>query len=297
MRTLIGVIIGRFQTPVLHQGHRYLIDHVAKRHEQILILIGCSPLPLTIRNPLDFESRKQMIAEAYPDAVIAALEDTKSDETWSANLDNTIAKYFPDHPAQLYGSRDCFFSGYSGKYECITVPELVDSRTATQLREAVSVINSNDFRSGIIHASRQRFPTSYQVADVAVINPRTKEVLLGQKPEDGNKFRFIGGFVDPKDESLERAAKREVFEETSGLETADYFYLGSHRIPDWRYRGSEDGIMSAFFVAQYIFGHPKAADDLTALSWHPLSQVEELIADNHLPLAKLLNKYIAQHGI
>ncbi len=295
MRTLTGVIIGRFQTPTLHQGHRYLIDHVVKRHDNILILIGCSPLPLTLRNPLDFESRKLMIAEAYPNATIAPLEDTKSDETWSLNLDSAIAKHFPDQPARLYGSRDCFFSGYSGQHECITVPELVDSQSATEMRNGISTINSNEFRAGVIHASKQRFPTSYQVTDVAVINPRTGEVLLGQKPEDGDKHRFIGGFVDPKDDSLERAAKREVFEETSGLETADYHYLGSVRIPDWRYRGSEDGIMSAFFVAQYIFGHPKAADDLTALSWHPLSQVEELIADNHLPLAKLLLEYLARH--
>lgn len=290
MRTDVGVIIGRFQTPDLHPGHHFMINYALGHHDHVLVLIGCSPLPLKLRNPLDYETRAIMVNRAFPDVVVGRVDDCKSDEVWSTRLDEIINNYFPYKPAVLYGSRDSFIPHYSGKHECVTVepPEAIKAINATQLREKVATLGSKDFRSGIIYASRLPFPTSYQVVDVAVINEANQTILLGQKAGDGDKYRFIGGFVDPTDLSLERAAKREVFEETSGVETDDYEYLGSAQINDWRYRGLHDHVMSAFFTAKYIFGHPKASDDLENLTWFPLGDVDKLLIKEHLPLAKML---------
>lgn len=54
-----GVIIGRFQVPFLHQVHKELIETVVNNHNKTIIILGVSPIPCTIRNPLDFEGRKK----------------------------------------------------------------------------------------------------------------------------------------------------------------------------------------------------------------------------------------------
>ncbi len=290
MHTDVGVIIARFQTPDLHAGHHFLLNYVIGHHTNTLVLIGDPPLPLKQRNPLDYEARAVMVSRSFPDVVVGRLEDCSSDEIWSQRVDELINTYFPSKPAILYGSRDSFIPHYSGRHKCEIVPppENLKHLTATDLREGIGVLGTRDFRIGMIYASKLPFPTSYQVADVAVIDETHKTILLGQKAGDGDKYRFIGGFVDPTDVSLERAAKREVTEETCGLETADYVYLGSARINDWRYEGCQDKVMTAFFKAKYIFGHPKASDDIERLAWIPLGDLDKVLIKEHLPLAKLL---------
>lgn len=287
----VGVIVARFQIPSLHEGHRNLIAHVQKKHQEVLIVLGSSPLPLTDRDPLDYECRKQMVVSEFPGVIVANLEDNGSDEIWSKNLDEVIKLSFPNKKAILYGSRDCFIKYYSGQFSYSEFQQQADFN-ATEVRNSITPINSSDFRAGVIYASKMPFTTSYQVVDVAVLREHGDKVLLGQKHHDGNKFRFIGGFVDVSDASLEQAAKREVFEESSGLETDDYKYLGSARINDWRYRSSRHKVMSSFFVAKYIFGHPKASDDLINLQWVPVSGLEEILIDAHKPLLVMLQKHL-----
>lgn len=291
MRKEIGVIVGRFQCPDLHPGHHFLINHAVKMHDNVLVVIGCSPLPLTVRNPMDYETRALMISAAYPNVTVVKLEDCPTNEIWSEKLDGLVEANFASADAILYGSRDSFIPHYRGKHKCITVraPKSIKELTATNLRNQITAVDSKSFRAGLIYASKMPFPTSYQVVDVAVVHEEKQMVLLGRKKGDNDKYRFIGGFVDPSDSSLERAAKREVSEETSGIETDDYKYLGSSPINDWRYRNSRDSIMSAFFTAKFIYGHPKASDDIDEIAWFPIAEIEQVIIEGHLPLAKMLS--------
>ena len=48
----VGVIVGRFQTPYLHEGHCKLIDTAMKNHYKVLIFIGVSSTKNTIRDTL-----------------------------------------------------------------------------------------------------------------------------------------------------------------------------------------------------------------------------------------------------
>jgi bifunctional NMN adenylyltransferase/nudix hydrolase len=107
---------------------------------------------------------------------------------------------------------------------------------------------------------------------------------LARKPEE-KKWRFIGGFSDPRSTSLEVDAKREVTEEAS-IEVDDITYLGSTLIDDWRYRGEQDKIKTAFFVAKYIYGKPEGADDIAEVKWVPIGT--GLSKDNIEPLHHVL---------
>jgi len=62
----VGIIIGRFQVHQLTQAHKELIQFVIDRHTKVVIFLGLSPLLVTRNNPLDFESRKQMILKEFP---------------------------------------------------------------------------------------------------------------------------------------------------------------------------------------------------------------------------------------
>ena len=285
----VGVIVARFQVPELHLGHRALLDHVVERHESVIVFLGCCEARLTKRDPLDFETRRVMVQAAYPNVRILPVYDNPSNEVWSNVLDALIEGEHPDTPATLYGSHGSFITAYSGKHETNRIP-FAKSKSGTEVRDTLvpHLHTSPDFRAGMIHASKHRFNTAFQVVDVAIIKAETGEVLLGRKEEDGEGLRFLGGFVDTTDESLERAAKREVIEEASHIEVGNIRYTGSTWVDDWRYRGREDSIMTAFFMGQYLWGAARPSDDIDELEWVHHSEVPARLIEAHQPLGELL---------
>ncbi len=290
----IGVIVGRFQVPTLHPGHRYLIQTAMDECNDVCLLIGDREAERTDKDPMNYETRTQMIKGIYPFITTERLLDHPCDEAWSENLDSILDKLYPDSTKILYGSRNSFVPSYHGRHEAKVIPEYKEySGTKFRDNAAKSPIESEDFRRGVIYAQTNRFPVSFQVADVALLDGESQNVLLGRKTTDDG-WRFLGGFVDPTDESLELSAKREVYEETGGLETDDYRYIGSARIDDHRYRGQRDQIMTVLFAAKYIFGAPKPSDDIAELCWKPVSELDRVLIKEHKHLGKMLKKYLSR---
>ena len=116
----VGVIVGRFQVSELTEGHKELIQSVIDRHKHTVCVVGLSQIKATKNNPLDFESRRKMLHEEFPDLTIVYIKDTKDDKQWSKNLDEVISTHVPPtSKVSLYGSRDSFISYYTGKYDTI----------------------------------------------------------------------------------------------------------------------------------------------------------------------------------
>lgn len=131
-----AIIVGRFQTPYLHEGHKHLIN-TACMHEGIrdlFIIIGCQE-EVDERNPYTFKQRKDMILKEYPMALIGIIWDVKDDnQEWSRNLDEMIEQM--DAPL-LFGSRDSFHKHYKGRFKYHPVDE-IPGISATKIREAMS---------------------------------------------------------------------------------------------------------------------------------------------------------------
>ncbi len=301
-----GIIVARFQTSYLHEAHRKLIEYVKNENERVIIFLGTSVTRLTINNPLDFEARKQMILSDYPYAEVFPLPDMKYDDQWVINLDNLIHKYYwirnsPQNPSSeddyitLYASRGGFLSSYSGKYKWVFLPDIIiEGLSATDIRNTIhsNPINSKDWREGVIWASSHKYPVSYQTVDVAIVDFYKNRILLGKKPNE-SKYRFIGGFQDPSANSLEENCKKEVQEEVGNIETDAYKYICSTKINDWRYKKSQDCIMTAFFCCSYIFGHIKAGDDIHEATWFNISELNEnLFESEHIILFNQLIQYL-----
>ncbi len=293
----VGIIIARFHTHELHEAHKDLIQSVIDKHERVIIFLGLSPLKNTLNNPLEFRHRKAMIEEEFKNVEIHYVDDNRSDEVWSKRLDTQIQKWLnPRQTAMLYGSRDSFLPHYKGKYPtCELESEYFVS--ATEIRK--KIINSypptKDFRAGLIAATGLRYPTAFQTVDIAVLNREKNEILLVKKPGE-TEWRFIGGFSDPKSNSLEDDAKREVGEET-GVEITDIKYQFSQKINDWRFSKETDKIKTAFFTANYVFGHPQGADDIEAAKWFNLNNItkNDIVIEHHELFDKFLKILTHNH--
>lgn len=288
----VGVIVARFQTTKLHKGHRSLIDEVRHRHNDVLVVLGTKPASESVHDPLDFATRALMVGRSYPAIRIAELKDSRSDELWSKKLDEIIFREFPGRDAVLYGSRDSFLPHYAGSHPSSEIAP-VSCHTGTNCRNGVDKPRaSEDFRRGAIYTAWNRWPVSFQTVDVVVIDHDHKHLLLGKRTEDGGRLRFVGGFVDPKDLSLEYAGRREVIEETGRIEIGHLHYLGSFRIDDWRYRGSEHQIMTALFATSFIFGAPRASDDLDGFEWVPWNDFRSRLVEEHAVLGEAVETYV-----
>ena len=87
----LAVVIGRFQP--FHYGHLVTVIEASKIADEVLILVGSSYQPRTIKNPFTFDERKQMIERACEgvdigNIQIKAMRDYLYEDTkWAAQVD------------------------------------------------------------------------------------------------------------------------------------------------------------------------------------------------------------------
>ena len=294
----VGVIVGRFQVPELHEAHQDLIQSVINRHPKVVIFLGLSPCKTTYNNPLDFEARKQLILDKFPQVNVLYIKDERDDDVWCRKLDGQIEDILgANQTAVLYGSRDSFIPFYTTKrFDTI---ELEPDRwiSGTEIRKSVSnrVKGTPDFRGGVIWGVNNQFSGPMLTVDIAVVNENVRnKILLCRKPSE-KKYRFVGGFVQ-SGETAESAARRELAEET-GLETGDMRFISTSVIDDWRYRKERNKVLTMLWYCKYIYGGPKAADDISEVRWFDYSLlwdkdwVKTNVVEEHHVLVEELTKW------
>lgn len=266
----VGVIVGRFQVHELHDAHKTLINEVLSRHDKVILILGLSPLMVTQENPLDFQARKQMLLAEFPSLNVLYIKDRVSDQLWSKDLDAKILDLItPAQKPMLYGGRDSFIAHYKGRFDTEELePEVYVRFSGTDIRKQIasrSTTGDPNFRAGVVWASQSKFPTCYPTVDVVILGGDGERMLLCRKPDE-TKFRFIGGFADPRSPSYEADVRREVAEEAH-IEITDPKYVGSVLIDDWRYRREVDKIKTLLFTADHMYGSPQPDDDIVELRW------------------------------
>lgn len=126
----VGIIIGRFQAPYLHEGHIALIAEALAKEEKVVVLLGCTNNK-DERNPYDIKHRVNIIQDKFKDVEVHPLWDHPSDEVWSKRVD-LLSHCYGTTPT-LYHSRDSFVSHYKGSIPTYEVQELPDI-SGTKLR-------------------------------------------------------------------------------------------------------------------------------------------------------------------
>jgi len=290
----VGVIVARFQTDILTDGQKDLVNFVLDNHRKVIIFLGLSPLLTTSRDPLDFQARRQLIRESYPEKDYPNLEilyipDCVSDKVWSNNLDQQIGRIANMQSVVLYGSRDSFIPHYKGKYKTQELQASLNI-SGTEIRDRIKATTrpTADFRAGIIWSTLNSFPTVYHTVDAAILNEDETELLMARKPHE-TKWRFCGGFTDPSSPDSETDMRREILEELT-IEVGDLHYICSAKIDDWRYRNSRDCVRTTFFKTKYAFGSPQPNDDIEECRWFKIDgfYIDNLVGSHKILFRKLM---------
>lgn len=289
----LGVVLARFQTPILTPAHRYLLEQVATRSSWVLLMLGTARVPLTKRNPLDYTIRYRMVEEWWesqypngPQCIIVPMPDCPTNEEWATRTDQMISAVSLGAEATIYcgpdGAGPVYAAG-GGRHPV----EVLDSAGghASRVRAELLPRYTEDFRAGVIYGVERRLHGPFMTVDAIIRKVQAPEnlYLLARKREDGGLWRLVGGFVDLNDASLERACTREVREET-GLEVSRPVYIGSLPVNDWRYRGGPETIMTTLFEMDWVFGAERASDDIDLCSWHRFPEIAGKLHPVHQPL-------------
>jgi bifunctional NMN adenylyltransferase/nudix hydrolase len=290
---MLSVVIGRFQTPYLHCGHKELFDEAKKYSNRILVLIGVSSATGTDRNPLSYEQRREMIDTSIAKDIMLVFKPLYdfplSHKDWSNQVDELIEEC-GDKEVIIFGGRDNSIEGYySGKHKTRIIKGLTQN-SATKLRKQIAsqqAIYGHAARSAVIHHIENRYPIVYSTVDIVVYRQEDFKALVGKK---GDKYCFVGGFVDPSDTTLKYAAIRELEEETGIKVTKNSVnYIDSIKIDDERYKGCKDSIMTHVFttIHNHLPDLSKIKDkEFKDFRFIGIDEID-LLHDFHKPIAEL----------
>jgi nicotinamide mononucleotide adenylyltransferase len=131
----LGVLIGRFQAPILHFGYRSLISQAINSCDFIIVFICCTGNSPDKRNPFSFEFRKELlnvIINKPKQFLFLPLYDTIKDEDWSNNLDSKI-KEFKFSKISLFDGKGSLTS-YTGMFPVKNI-DTVGNCSSTIIRE------------------------------------------------------------------------------------------------------------------------------------------------------------------
>lgn len=99
------VFIGRFQP--YHLGHHKVVTSALEQAERVVILIGSSYQPRSIRNPWTFPEREQFIRSSFPAdmqdrLIISPLQDdVYNDQNWLSRVQQTVHGIICQFPARI----------------------------------------------------------------------------------------------------------------------------------------------------------------------------------------------------
>jgi len=293
----VGVVIARFQSPYLHDGHIDILTQVLNNHPRVIVFLGVAPLKFTKKNPFDFSIRRAMVEERFPNVEVYSIDDVGDDEAWSRDLDIGIKKVIgPQLKVVLYGSRDSFIKHYSGEFPTLElIPKAYVSASDVRKQTGIKAKSNQSFREGMVHVLENQFVSCKATVDMCIVDFSQRRLLFGRKP--GRPLLcFIGGFSDVNSPSYEADGIREVKEETQ-LDVSDPQYVGSCLVDDVRYRGESDKIKTLLYMAEYKGGEAIASDDLEGgeVRWVSFTDLSyDMISATHRPLLDMVVTYLGE---
>ncbi len=312
------VFIGRFQP--FHLGHAFVIAQAFEQTDHVIVLVGSSNLPRTLKNPFSFDERKRMIEQSinlksHQRLDCLPLPDTfYNDNLWLQYAQQAVASVSDTPNIGLIGHSKDDSSYYLklfpmwGYYE---VPSY-DNLSATPIRQAYfegrilseflppasiqwleQFYHGDDYRyllSQYEHIkdyqakfSSLPYPPIFQTTDALVVQAGHILVIRRGGVYGQGLLALAGGFLDAN-ESLQACVVRELKEET-GLDVA-CLTPKSVRCFDKPSRSERGRTITTVFLYE-LTGDSlpvlTAGDDASQAFWLPLSKLnaQEFFEDHY----------------
>lgn len=311
-----AVLIGRFQP--FHLGHAELARRALELADRLIIVIGSHGAPRSLRNPWTSEERQFLIslsglpAERY--AIVKVRDSAYNFTDWIVRVRSAVEAIAGDSPVLLAGHYKDDTSGYLDCFPGWTLaaqPALRGGLSSTSIREAIFEGRLEEARRHVAPGARDAiadwsrggecaelreehafikeyrkkwegspYPPTFVTADAVVF--ALGQVLLVRRKRNPGKGRLAlpGGFVD-QEESVEKAALRELREET-GIEVGQGQLRSSIRMREVFDHPRRDPrgrmITHAFMLELQAKELPalRAGDDAASALWLPLSRLESM---------------------
>ncbi len=234
-----------------------------------------------------------------PKATVLPLEDMRSDDDWSDEVDRLVQRVYSHQNAILYSGRDGFAPHYHGDLPVEVVNFATASISGTERRELLGTHYEDDpkFRAGMIHMVMNLPHRTCMTVDMACIRRNSDdkvEVVMVRKPHE-KQWRFPGGFLSPG-ESFAQAAAREFREETGLICEGTWTFVGDFTVDDWRVRAVDDlAYRTALMFNLHSHGRPEGGDDVAYAEWVPLFMLKSggKVVEEHRTLLQALFEHLA----
>ncbi|MGL5691937.1 MAG: adenylyltransferase/cytidyltransferase family protein [Bacteroidales bacterium] len=179
-KPITGFIVGRFQP--LHIGHIYMIQNALVCVDKLLIFVGSANEKNTVRNPLAYEVRYDILTRAllaeFPQEmqegriIVKPLNDLKGESnnhpSWGDYLMENVLKYIETPTYYLTGAEvmrtNWFDENKYGYLNFVCVSKDVAKISSTEVREIV--VNNGDYT----HLSPYMLPTEAELLRTTILN-------------------------------------------------------------------------------------------------------------------------------
>lgn len=260
----LGVLIGRFQVPEMHEGHRFLVREMLEQCDEVLVLFGSANRAKSVKNPFSYPERAQAAKKLFPKIWVAPLNDyLYNDSQWMADVAATIEalkvlvqqKHNTKVEVVLYGHQKDGndYLNWFPQFEYVNVnSEILIS--GTQIRESFLHLLPQSVQDDFNYFEKERkqflsypYPDSLNICCGDAVVECLGHVLLIQRkwaPGAGN-WALPGGHKHTQETFLD-CAIRELYEETN------------LRVPEKVVRGSIRGTK--------LFDSPKRSSGIPKLT-------------------------------
>ena len=295
----LGVLIGRFQVPQMHEGHRFIVRQMMEQCDQVLVLFGSANRTRSVKNPFTYRERREEALKLFPNIWTAPLNDyLYNDSQWMADVAATIEDARVEACDQFETAVEVVLYGHHKdgndylkwfpQFEYVNINSDIDI-SGTEVRNSYAHLLPENVQADMKYFAKERqtfksypYPDSLNICcGDAVVECLGHILLIKRKftPGAGN-WALPGGHKNT-DETFLQCALRELKEETN-IRVPEPVLLGSiksTRLFDSPKRSS--GIPKLTLAVHLVVkpnpdgSLPRAngSDDAAETSWVPIADV------------------------
>ncbi len=279
----IGVVVGRFQTPMLTVAHKQLLKEANDENDRVVVFIQQKYVNLTDDSPLPYDIREYLVAnfchEHLDKAVdILPLIEQKYMSVLLATIDENLMElhgYKSDYT--LYTKKGSNYTGLCKVKEF----DINQMHSSASLREAACETSRKCFRTlnGIVATSIYQKPVVHNF--VVGLIKQENGILVERRHK---KFNLPTVELTVSDDTMEEALENYIFASNPLARITNSDYVKGFKIADWRFRNCNDTAYYHLFTSRWLSG------DLKDLMLYKPPFNPEFFEDEYKPIIAYLTR-------